>query len=180
MRDGWRRSLLPRRRAPCLFRRERRGRPSAGAKLRTLACACGPSAYGKRDGENSVTLISGWGDRSAAVATSPPTWCVVATSPPTWCVVSQIRALAWRSEPARLEPARRAGVARLPGGARAPCGRGARRHLHTRQSLRAQQPTARSDEQARGPTRPCRFPRRALRERHLRPRPTARARGQHR
>lgn len=45
----------------------------AAPKLRTLAGGCGPSAYGKRDRENSVTLISAWGDRSAAVATSLPT-----------------------------------------------------------------------------------------------------------
>jgi hypothetical protein len=149
-------------------RRERRGRPSRAAKLRTLAGACGPFAYGKRDGENSVTLISAWGDRSTAVATSLSTWCVVATSPPTWCVVSQIRGLAWRPEPAGLEPARRVGAVRLPGGARAPCGPGTRRHRHMRQSLRARQPTVRSDEQASGSTRPCRFPKRAQRGGHLR------------
>src|SRR5688572_26923288 len=86
----------------------------AGEKLRTLARACGPSAYGGRDGENSVTLTAASGDRSAAVATSLPTWCFA----------SQIRGLAWRSEQARLEPARRAGPARLPGCARAPRGPG--------------------------------------------------------
>jgi hypothetical protein len=169
LRDGWRRSLLNRRRRPGLFRRERRGRPSGAAKLRTLAGACGPFAYGKRDGENSVTLISAWGDRSAAVATSLPTWCVVATSLLTWCVVSQIRGLAWRPEPAGLEPARRIVAVRLPGGARAPCAPGTRQHPHTRQSLRARQPTARSDEQASGSTRPCRYPKRAPRGGHLRP-----------
>jgi hypothetical protein len=146
----------------------------AGAKLRTLTGAYGPSAYGRSDRENSVTLISAWGDRSAAVATSPPTWCVGATSPPTWCVVSQIGALAWRSEPARLEPAHLAGAARLPGGARAPCGPGTRRHRHTRQSLRGRHPP-RGDEQARGSRQPCRFPKRAQRGGHLRP--TSRPRG---
>jgi hypothetical protein len=157
--------------------RERRGSPQADEKLRTLAGACGPSAFGSRDGENSVPLTPASGDRSAAVSTSPPTWHVAATSPPTWCVALQVRGLArrseparcWRSEPARLQPARRAGAAPLPGGARAPRGPGTRRYRHTRQSLRARQPTARGDEQARGSTRPCRFPKRAQREGHLRP-----------
>jgi hypothetical protein len=130
----------------------------AGENLRTLARACGPSAYGRRDGENSVTLTAASGDRSAAVATSLPTWCVA----------SQIRGLAWRAEQARLEPARRAGPARLPGCARAPRGPGTRRHRHTRQSLRARQPPP-GDEQAREPTRPCRSPKRAQRGGHLHP-----------
>jgi hypothetical protein len=155
--------------APACFGASGAAGLQAGAKLRRLAGACGPFVYGKRDGENSVTLVSAWGDRSAAVATSWPTWCVVATSPPTWCVVSRIRALAWRSEPARLERARLPGAAGSPGGARAPCGPGTRRHRHTRQSLRARQPTARGDEQARGSTRPCRFPKRAQRGSHLHP-----------
>lgn len=43
------------------------------AKLRTLAGARGLSAYGKRDGENSVTLISALGGRSPEEVTSLPT-----------------------------------------------------------------------------------------------------------
>ena len=160
---------------PVLARAARRPSRRAG-KLRMLAGACGPAAYGRRDAENSVTLTPASGARSAAVATSLPTWWFGATSLPTWWFASQIRGLAWRSqparclrsEPARLQPARRAGAARLPGGARAPCGPGTRRRRHTRQSLRAR-PTPRDDEQARGSTRPCRFQKRARRGGHLHP-----------
>ena len=144
-----------------------------------LPGACGPSAPGRRDGENSVTLTAASGDESAAFATLP-TWGVVSTSLPTWRVASQIRGLAWRSEPARLEPARRsepprleparqARAARLPEGAQAPRGPGTRRHRHTRQSLRAQQPTPQGGAQARGSTRPCRIRKRARRAEHRHP-----------
>jgi hypothetical protein len=70
---------------PACFER-RGGGLQRGEKLRTLACACVSSAYGKRDREHSTTLISAWGDRSTVVATSPPTWDVGATWPPTWDV----------------------------------------------------------------------------------------------
>ena len=148
------------------------------APLRILAGACGPSAHARRDGENPVTLTAASADRSAAVATSLPTWGVVLTSLPTWRVASQIGGVAWRSEPARLESARRSEparlaparqAARLPGGERAPRGPATRRHRHTRQSLRARQPTPRGGAQAIGSTRPCRYPKRARRGGHLHP-----------
>jgi len=131
---GWRSLLLHRRRGADLFRRERRGRSCrASEKLRTLARAYGPFPHVPHEGENSVTLTSASGDRSAAVATSLRTWCVVAIALRTWCGASQIRGLAWRSEPAPVDRARRAVATRLPGGAGAPRGPRTRRHRHTRQ-----------------------------------------------
>ena len=56
------------------FRRDHRVRPSGGreVQLRTLAGACGRSAGGRRDGENSLTLPSASRYWSAAVATVLP------------------------------------------------------------------------------------------------------------
>ena len=151
----------------------------AGEKIRRLAGR--PSSDGRRGGEISVsvtlTLVSSV--QSPARPTSPPiwpvlstslpTWPVLATSRSTWPVVSPSRGFARRSEPAHLEPARRAGAARLPGGARVPRGPTTRRLRRMRQSLRAPPPTRRGGAPARGSTQPCRFPKRARRGGHLHP-----------
>ena len=87
-----------------------------------LAGVRGPSAYRRRDGENSLALKPFFGERPGAVPPSPPTlsrltWRVVLTPLPTLPVASRTQGLAWRSEPTRLPPARRARAARLAGGA---------------------------------------------------------------
>ena len=158
-------------------------------KLRALAGACGPSVNRQGDGENSGSLTPASGARPPTLSTSPPTWPAAATSLPTWSavatslptwpaattslpawwVVSRVRRLARRPEPARPDPARRAGAAQLPGGAQAPHGRGPRWHRRTRQSRRAQQPTHRGGEQARESTQPCRLPKQAQRGGHPHP-----------
>jgi hypothetical protein len=120
----------------------------AGEKIRRLAGR--PSANGRRGGETSVsvtlTLVSSLQSPARPTwpvrATSLPPWPVLATSPSTWPVVSPSRVFARRSEPAHLEPARRAGAARLPGGARVPRGPATRPRRRTRQSLRAQRADA--------------------------------------
>ena len=109
---------------------------------------------------------STWPVPATSLPPSPVLATPRSTSLSTWPVVSPSRGFARRAEPAHLEPARRAGAARLPGGARLPRGPAAPRRRRRRQSLRGQQPTPRGGAPARGSTRPCRFPKRARRGEH--------------